>query len=159
MWKKIPAQVQIVDPSGEKHSLPAEWIVGCVGDGSALEAGVPNWVILSTADILRDFQEDTGQQLVERDVQNIVFHVVQALLLDDTADLEYMDKVPDFNGMQTSAIFKSHDFSLQVKAATQALAQKLHQRLQENDLYRKGEFPYFFSRFIPSGDMLLQRLP
>lgn len=119
----------------------------------------PQLLIVETADLMAEFRAEVGPDLVSRDVDEIVASVCQALLCSDYFDIRRSGEWIDFNGMRSTTFLRSNDYRLLVEAAMRRFAQQLLTRLQALGVYNGGEFPYFFDSLLPTGDVVLQRLP
>lgn len=119
----------------------------------------PAKLVFPASDLIREFEEAIGPEIVQRDIEDIVSHVVMSLLFDNNPDdIEHMPLLPDFNRMRSTVFFKEPARKFTVERAAAGLSAQLFQRMQEYKAFHNGEFPYFFVQFVGK-DLYLELLP
>lgn len=153
----LPAELLSVESDGHKTPLPGEWVFP---GQPKLPPGAPQHIVIPTADLIDEFEINIGPGIHPRDVDEILACVIQALLLEENQDdIEMWPALmPDFNRMRSTAFFKEEGKAQIVRTAGVVLAIRLRERLQQLLVYYRGEFPYYFERFVGK-DIIVQQLP
>lgn len=124
------------------------------------DGNAPELIIVEGADMVEEFRQATGGELSKKDTDEILMGVCQALLCSESVEINgKVAEWVDFNAMRSASLIRSHDYRLQVEEAMRQLARRLLARLQSLGAYKDGDFPYFFDSLLPTGDLLLHRLP
>jgi hypothetical protein len=116
-------------------------------------------LIIPTSGIITEFRNKFGSDINDSDMQEIVSQILDVMITRWTIAKIDFAFLPDFKRLVNIEFNNNSEKANLLRQATFVLATSLYDLAVSLKMNKDNDFPYYFDRFLQSGDILLNRFP